>query len=160
MADSTPELRTYTRRRPTASIRRGALNREEEQDHHEEEDHEEHQGPENEDNNEDGDEILRGSFPGGPIDPSVLCSFNTHVAAAIWKGDERGVLKCWSLASRLLKWKWPTDAKANTWKELIKKSGLMRLRTMSYRAPNRNLISTFVERWQPETNSFHLPFVD
>lgn len=32
----------------------------------------------------DADEPLSGPFPGGPHDPSVLKSFKSHVAAAIW----------------------------------------------------------------------------
>ncbi|KAH6818021.1 hypothetical protein C2S51_001624 [Perilla frutescens var. frutescens] len=107
-------------------------------------------------NEEDDDEILRAPFPGGPTYTSVLRSFKTHVAAAIWRDEEREVLKCHSLTAKLLKW--PFADESRTWKSLVKRSGLLRLRHLAYRAPNRNLISTFVERWQPETNSFHLPF--
>ncbi|KAH6777763.1 hypothetical protein C2S51_009075 [Perilla frutescens var. frutescens] len=107
-------------------------------------------------NEEDDDEILRGPFPGGPTDASVLRNFKTHVAAAIWRGEEREVLKCHSLAAKLLKW--PFVGESRTWKSLVKKSGLLRLRHLAYRAPNRNLILAFVKHWHPETNSFHLPF--
>ncbi|KAI8019396.1 hypothetical protein LOK49_LG04G01942 [Camellia lanceoleosa] len=31
------------------------------------------------------EEVLTGSFPGGPSDPSVLKSFKAHIATAIWK---------------------------------------------------------------------------
>ncbi|XP_028070260.1 protein MAIN-LIKE 1-like [Camellia sinensis] len=47
------------------------------------------------------EEDLTHDFPGGPTDPSILRSFNSHVAAAVWHGE-------------------------------------------------------FVERWQPETNTFHM----
>ncbi|KAH6824221.1 hypothetical protein C2S53_001248 [Perilla frutescens var. hirtella] len=108
-------------------------------------------------NEDDDDEILRGPFPGGPIDTSVLRSFKTHVAAAIWRGEEREVLKCHCLTAKLLRWQPPEDSSI-AWKTLVKKSGLLRLRKLAYRAPNRNLVSAFMERWHPETNSFHLPF--
>ncbi|KAH6807024.1 hypothetical protein C2S51_028132 [Perilla frutescens var. frutescens] len=113
------------------------------------------QNPNNED--DDDDEILRGPFPGGPTDTSVLRSFKTHVAAAIWRGEEREVLKCHCLTAKLLRWQ-PAGDSSITWKTLVKKSGLLRLRKLAYRAPNRNLVSAFMERWHPETNSFHLPF--
>ncbi|CAL5377741.1 unnamed protein product [Camellia sinensis] len=57
------------------------------------------------------------SFPGGPVDPSILTNFSCHVATKIWNNEERDLLRCLNHG-------------------------------------------TFVERWQPETNSFHMPFGD
>ncbi|KAH6764973.1 hypothetical protein C2S51_016222 [Perilla frutescens var. frutescens] len=85
-------------------------------------------------NEEDDDEILRDPFLGRLTDTSMLRSFKTHVAAAIWRGEEREVLKCHSLTAKLLKWPFPGESR--TWKSLVKKSGLL----------------------HPETNSFHFPF--
>ncbi|KAH6781149.1 hypothetical protein C2S52_012386 [Perilla frutescens var. hirtella] len=96
-------------------------------------------------NEDDDDEILRGPFPGGPIDTSVLRSFKTHIAAAIWRGEEREVLKCHCLTAKLLRWQ-PAEDSSVTWKTLVKTYGLLRLRKLAYRAPNRNLVSAFVER--------------
>ncbi|KAH6756892.1 hypothetical protein C2S53_006694 [Perilla frutescens var. hirtella] len=114
------------------------------------------EGDKNANNEDDAEEILRGPFPGGPTDTSVLRSFKTHVAAAIWRGKERDVLKCHSQTTKLLRWS--AACNSETWKLLVKSSGLLRLRKVAYRAPNRNLTSAFVEQWHPETNSFHLPF--
>ncbi|XP_028108651.1 protein MAIN-LIKE 1-like [Camellia sinensis] len=63
------------------------------------------------------EEYLTHAFPDGPTDPSILRSFNSHVAAVIWHGE----LAC-----------------------------------CTYRFVNKLLISSFVERWQPETNTFHM----
>ena len=42
---------------------------------------------------------------------------------------------------------------------LIIEFGLAPLRMhLSYRFMDRALVSTYVERWQPDTNTFHLPF--
>ena len=38
------------------------------------------------------------------------------------------------------------------------RSNLSPLITASYRSISKILISCFVERWQPETNAFHMPF--
>ncbi|KAL8546639.1 hypothetical protein ACS0TY_006383 [Phlomoides rotata] len=90
--------------------------------------------------------------------PSLLPSFRTHVAYYIWSGTERGVLKCHSHISKLLSWKIDTDVEDRSWKSLFKKSGLLWVRSCSYKTPSKNLIAAFVERWHPETNSFHFPF--
>ena len=42
---------------------------------------------------------------------------------------------------------------------IIEESDLAPLRMhLSYRYINRALVSAYVKRWQPETNTFHLPF--
>ncbi|CAL2252354.1 unnamed protein product [Prunus armeniaca] len=37
-------------------------------------------------------------------------------------------------------------------------SGLEQLIRCSYRNANKIVVSIFVERWHPETNTFHMPF--
>ena len=41
---------------------------------------------------------------------------------------------------------------------LIGCSGLAPLVETFYRFINRNMVSAFVEKWQPETNTFRMPF--
>lgn len=48
----------------------------------------------------------------------------------------------------------PRDA----WYLLVKSTRLSHLRDCMFSHHNSPLISAFVERWHPETNSFHLPF--
>ncbi|KAI5335858.1 hypothetical protein L3X38_025992 [Prunus dulcis] len=42
----------------------------------------------------------------GPIVPSLLTSFKTHIAAAIWNNQEREPLRCMSKTSTLREWNW------------------------------------------------------
>ncbi|XP_028097190.1 protein MAIN-LIKE 1-like [Camellia sinensis] len=63
------------------------------------------------------EEDLTHAFPGGLNDPSILRSFNSHVAVAVWHGE---------------------------------------LARFTYRFVKKLLISNFVERWQPETNTFYM----
>lgn len=41
---------------------------------------------------------------------------------------------------------------------LVARSGLAPLITVSYQFVKRIVASAFVERWQPETNTFHMPY--
>ncbi|XP_028054676.1 protein MAIN-LIKE 2-like [Camellia sinensis] len=102
------------------------------------------------------EEYLTHAFPGGPTDPSILRSFNSHVAAAIWHGEERGPLKCHNHSSKILAWPWWLVENNTRFKAIIEQSGLSQLARCTYRFANKLLISCFVERWQPETNTFHM----
>ncbi|CAL2225818.1 unnamed protein product [Prunus armeniaca] len=42
----------------------------------------------------------------GPIDPYLLTSFKTHIAATIWNNQEREPLRCMSKTSTLREWNW------------------------------------------------------
>lgn len=64
------------------------------------------------------------------------------------------MLKCHKQADRLTKWK----PKRDEVKQLIMQTELSHLADCMYSNLDMPLISAFVERWQPETNSFHLPF--
>ncbi|KAL2923271.1 Protein MAINTENANCE OF MERISTEMS, partial [Bienertia sinuspersici] len=78
--------------------------------------------------------VVKDSAPGGLANGTVIPSFNGHVARLLWLGmEDRGVLKCHSREKMCLVYGYVTHVDAP-------------------------LISSFVERWQPDTNSFHLHF--
>ncbi|XP_021756191.1 protein MAIN-LIKE 1-like [Chenopodium quinoa] len=72
--------------------------------------------------------------------------------------QERNVLRCLSriqLCSELVTWR---GRLAQEHLELIDGSGLSHLPGIMLRRFDWPLISTFVERWQPDTNTFHMLF--
>ena len=76
--------------------------------------------------------------------------------------QDRDALKCVSHWPKLRSWYLPQlgeDNHAPGFHAIIEESDLAPLRMhLSYRHINQALVSTFVERWQPKTNTFHLPF--
>ncbi|CAL8159396.1 unnamed protein product [Prunus armeniaca] len=94
----------------------------------------------------------------GPIDPSLLTSFKTHIATAIWNNQEREPLMCMSKTSTLREWNWWGNPNNSIFKGYIQISGLEHLIRCSYRNADKIVVSTFVERWHPETNIFHMSF--
>lgn len=97
----------------------------------------------------------KGPFPGGPIDCDILPNFYDHVALNVWFGEERGPLTCNHHTLTLRKWK--VGDHSARFKEKVKDSGLDVLQNTPH-VVDKSLISAFVERWHPETSSFHLPF--
>ncbi|XP_021726161.1 uncharacterized protein LOC110693312 [Chenopodium quinoa] len=98
--------------------------------------------------------VVQQPMPGGLEDGTVIPSLGGHVAAYIWGGQERNVLRCLSrtqLCSELV-----TCAQEHL--ELIDGSGLSHLPMFMFRRFDWPLISAFVKRWQPDTNTFHMPF--
>nr|XP_004497275.1 protein MAIN-LIKE 1-like [Cicer arietinum] len=77
-------------------------------------------------------------FPGGPMLRHVLTQYEHHVARRLWEGEDRGPLK-------------PVE-------HWIRESGLLPLSSAYLTMVDAGLVSTFIERWHMETNSFHLPF--
>ncbi|GAB2281748.1 hypothetical protein Dimus_039492 [Dionaea muscipula] len=54
--------------------------------------------------------MLTDGIAGEPVDPSLLRSFEGHVAFAIWNGDEWAMLDCHSRAVMLRSWRIDDDA--------------------------------------------------
>lgn len=91
---------------------------------------------------------------GGPINIDLLYGFGGHVAYGIWRNQERGVLTCHTRWERLKNWL-IIDQQVL---ELVNETRLAHLSKCIFKHMNMPLISAFVERWYPETNSFHMPF--
>ncbi|KAK9083491.1 hypothetical protein Scep_029962 [Stephania cephalantha] len=100
------------------------------------------------------------SFPGGPLDLSILPSFRNHVLVDNWNDIKgRGYLKCINHGIQITHWETITHhPKKEMIDMLIDKSGLRRFGYILYNRCNRVIVFGIVERWQPETNTFHLPF--
>ena len=71
---------------------------------------------------------------------------------------EREPFKCIAHAAKLSDWAWDANTPNRLFDDYINQSGLHVFKSISYRRANRIVISAFVERWQPETNTFHIPF--
>ncbi|XP_058726630.1 protein MAIN-LIKE 1-like [Vicia villosa] len=99
------------------------------------------------------------AFPVGPTDISLLIRYQNHVACHLWLGEERRpkpTLKVAAHGSKLIGWV-PTmlPRQMNDW---LVASGLSSLQYTSLARVDTHLLSAFVERWHPETSSYHMPF--
>ena len=90
------------------------------------------------------------SFQPGPIDTSVLSEQDNHVSTSIWNSKEPGVYRCI-----------PANPKSGLWKlndrqcDIVKRTGLHHLAQICHMRIDHALISALIERWRPETNTFH-----
>ncbi|RWR86348.1 LOW QUALITY PROTEIN: serine/threonine-protein phosphatase 7 long form [Cinnamomum micranthum f. kanehirae] len=69
--------------------------------------------------------------------------------------SDRGALKCLSHGQKVPYWQLN---EFDRFKALVSRFRLAPLVTTSYRSINKIIVSGFVESWQPETNTFHMPF--
>ncbi|KAL2900727.1 Protein MAIN-LIKE 1, partial [Bienertia sinuspersici] len=103
--------------------------------------------------------VVKDSAPGGPANGTVIPSFNGHVARLLWlETEDQGVLKCHSrekTCRNLASWRTKMSEEACN---RLNGSWLAQLSMAMLPHIDAPLISAFVERWQPDTNSFHLPF--
>ncbi|KAL3614469.1 hypothetical protein CASFOL_041555 [Castilleja foliolosa] len=95
---------------------------------------------------------------GGPMIPELIPSFGGHVAVEVWERNERGVLKIYTRGGHLRNWTGFNPATEVEEYHSLQATGLAHLHEMTYRSADSALISAFVERWQPDTNTFHKPF--
>ncbi|KAI5658965.1 hypothetical protein M9H77_27758 [Catharanthus roseus] len=93
-----------------------------------------------------------GPVDGGPQDPVLVPSYSGHFAGSIWRGQDRGILKLRSRYVSMTGWA-PSDPAVV---QLAEEVGLSHLRSCMFQHPNSSLLSAFVKRWQPDTNSFHM----
>ncbi|KAL9232981.1 hypothetical protein vseg_008029 [Gypsophila vaccaria] len=95
---------------------------------------------------------------GGAEFVDVIPSFGGHIAHVLWSNPDGGrpVLMGYLRENKLpelVKWPMLPDARS-----LVARSGLLHLGECMVKHINMPLLSAFVERWQPDTNTFHLPF--
>ncbi|KAL3646645.1 hypothetical protein CASFOL_009189 [Castilleja foliolosa] len=95
---------------------------------------------------------------GGPMIPELIPSFGGHVAVDVWERKERGVLKIYTRGGHLKHCTGFDPATEVEEYHALQATGLAHLHEMTYRSADSALISAFVERWQPDTNTFHMPF--
>ncbi|XP_050233138.2 protein MAIN-LIKE 1-like [Mercurialis annua] len=101
---------------------------------------------------------VTGLVPGGPEDDTVIPSFLGHVASRLWDGADRGVLNCQTRHGALRKLRQWNETASEEVKVLIDGTELSNLPYIMFDHLDIPLLSAFVERWQPDTNSFHMPF--
>ncbi|KAF6136773.1 hypothetical protein GIB67_020095, partial [Kingdonia uniflora] len=86
----------------------------------------------------------------GPSDKSLLRSFRFHRARSIALGQMKLPIRVHHHQST-----WDLRKKPQVVQDFVKLKGLDRIGDISYNYYNSALIYAFVERWQPETNTFH-----
>lgn len=104
--------------------------------------------------------LVQEPMPGGPLDGSVIPSFGGHVAACIWRDPQHGrdTLRTYNRGITIVELRRWRDSLTGDAKDIVYRSGLSHLPDVMMPHIDSPLISAFVERWQPDTNTFHMPF--
>ncbi|XP_042475739.1 uncharacterized protein LOC122057634 [Macadamia integrifolia] len=82
----------------------------------------------------------------------VLYDQSNHVSELIWKGEKRRVLRSNEHSRKSTEWKLSKEQK---W--LLEIAGFKYLRLIGHFQMDRCLLTTLVDRWRNETNTFHMP---
>ncbi|XP_020203282.1 serine/threonine-protein phosphatase 7 long form homolog [Cajanus cajan] len=90
----------------------------------------------------------------GPIDDSLLRLQPFHISEHIWNGAEDRVLKVRKATQSEL---CGVEILA-TIQDLLQRAVFIGVAQISYFLVENHLISALVERWRPETHTFHMPF--
>lgn len=89
----------------------------------------------------------------GPIDPSVLTSQDTHRSTDVWRGEVSRVLTCQCQTAPLNRMGRPHPRII----PYLQQSGFYGMSCIEYIQLDWQLITALVERWRPETHTFHIP---
>ncbi|XP_057532961.1 uncharacterized protein LOC130810853 [Amaranthus tricolor] len=105
------------------------------------------------------DWLVTSPQPGGPIDTRLIPSYGGHIAKLIFYGFKRMplILECRSRKKSLEAIIRLRDM-INALYDVLPATPLGRLPYVMHQHIDCTLISAFVERWQPDTNTFRMPW--
>ena len=105
------------------------------------------------------DWLITSTQPGGPIDARLIPSHEGHIAKVIFEGSERTppILEC-RTRKKSLEATIRLQDMSNELYGVLTATPLGRLPYIMHQHIDSALITAFVERWQPVTNTFHMPW--
>ena len=89
----------------------------------------------------------------GPIDPSLLVSQPTHRSHFIWTGQLESDTLLQTRHHPSMVMRWPVDDRVLRY---VREAGLYGIHRVGQIPLDRGMITALVERWRPETHTFHL----
>lgn len=87
----------------------------------------------------------------GPVDNTVLVLQNQHRSAAIWAGEDPGVLTCRQRLATMMR-EWQLDSRI---RRFVIQSGFYGAYRIGFIQIDWPLVTALVERWRQETHTFH-----
>ncbi|CAO2833506.1 unnamed protein product [Amaranthus hypochondriacus] len=107
----------------------------------------------------DVDWLITSPQPGGPVDTRLIPSYGGHIARVIFEGSERNppVLEC-RVRKKMVESIIRLQNMSDELYQVLPASSLGRLPYIMHQHIDSALIAAFVERWQPDTNTFHMPW--